>query len=121
MPSFGSACGFIRLAPDAAPALRLVSATGLHQLLSPAAFTGRRPLGLRLATAFPAEPLMQSLFELNLASPAEPSMSIPFPPAFASSEITQLNNFRLASAFATSGASSDPSAACASGFTLCPG
>jgi hypothetical protein len=64
---------------------------------------------------------MHSLFPPNLASPAKPSMSIPFPPALASSGIIQLNNFRLASAFVTSGASSDPSAACASGFTLCPG
>jgi len=33
---------------------------------------------------------MHSLFPPNLASPAEPSMSIPFPPARASSGITQL-------------------------------
>jgi hypothetical protein len=64
---------------------------------------------------------MHSLLQLNLASPAKPSMSIPFPPALASSGIIQLNNFRLAPSFASSGASSDPSAACASGFTLCPG
>jgi len=100
---------------------RLASASGLHRLLSPFGFTGRRPHGLRLATDSPVEPLMHSLFQLNLASPAEPSMSIPFPPAFASSGIIQLNNFRLAPSFASSGASSDPSAACASGFTLCPG
>jgi hypothetical protein len=99
---------------------RLASASRLLRLLSPYGFTGRRPLGLRLATASPVQPLMHSLFQPNLASPAEPSMSIPFPPAFASSGIIQLNNFRLASAFASSGASSDPSAACASGFTLCP-
>jgi len=121
MPSFGSAGGFIRLAPYAAPAPRLASASGLHRLLSPSAFTGREPLGLRLVAPSPAGPLMHSLFQLNLASPAKPSMSIPFPPALASSGIFQLNNFRLASAFASSGASSDPSAACASGFTLCPG
>jgi hypothetical protein len=36
-------------------------------------------------------------------------------------ESSQLNNFRLAPSFVSSGASSDPSAACASGFTLCPG
>ena len=88
---------------------------------SPSVFTGREPFGLRLLAPSPAEPLMHSLFQLNLASPAKPSMSIPFPPALASSGIFQLNNFRLASAFASSGASSDPSAACASGFTLCPG
>jgi len=99
---------------------RLVSASRLLQLLSPYGFTGREPFGLRLEVPSPVEPLMQSLFPPNLASPDEPSMSIPFPPVFASSGITQLNNFRLASAFVTSGASSDPSAACASGFTLCP-
>ena len=119
-PSFGSAGGFIRLAPHAAPAPPAGSASGLLRLLSPSGFTGRRPLGLRLATASPVVPPMHSLFQLNLASPAEPSMSIPFPPALASSGITQLNNFRLAPSFASSGASSDPSAACASGFTLCP-
>ena len=120
VPSFGSAGGFIRLAPHAAPAPPAGSASGLLRLLSPSGFTGRRPLGLRLATASPVVPPMHSLFQLNLASPAEPSMSIPFPPALASSGITQLNNFRLAPSFASSGASSDPSAACASGFTLCP-
>jgi len=99
---------------------RLAPASGLLRLLSPYGFTGRRPRGLRLATASPVEPAMQSLFPPNLASTTEPSMSIPFPPVFASSGIIQLNNFRLASAFASSGASSDPSAACASGFTLCP-
>jgi len=88
-----------------------------HPPASPAV----RLLGLRLAIATPAEPLMHSLLQPNLASPAEPSMSIPFPPAFASSGITQLNNFRLSPAFAISGASSDPSRACARGFTLCPG
>jgi len=87
---------------------------------SPSGFTGREPLSLRLVAPFPAEPLMHSWFQLNLASPAEPSMSILFPLALASSGITQLNNFRLAPSFASSGASSDPSAACASGFTLCP-
>jgi len=99
---------------------RLAPASGLLRLLSPYGFTGRRPRGLRLATASPVEPAMQSLFPPNLASTAEPSMSIPFPLVLASSGIIQLNNFRLASAFASSGASSDPSAACASGFTLCP-
>ena len=88
---------------------------------SPSVFTGREPLGLRLVAPSPAEPLMHSLFQLNLASPAKPSMSILSPLALASSGIFQRNNFRLASAFASSGASSDPSAACASGFTLCPG
>jgi hypothetical protein len=43
---------------------------------------------------------MHSLFQPNLASPAKPSMSTQFPPALASSGIFQLNNFRLASAFA---------------------
>jgi len=118
------------------PLARLAASSGLRLLLplplgwlrlqfapaaSPSVFTGREPLGLRLVAPSPAEPLMHSLFQLNLASPAKPSMSIPFPPALASSGIFQLNNFRLASAFASSGASSDPSAACASGFTLCPG
>ena len=121
MPSFGSAGGYIRLAPHVPQLHRLASASGLHRLLSPSGFTGRRPLGLRLAISSPVEPPMHSLFPPNLASPAKPSMSIPFPPALASSGIIQLNNFRLASAFVTSGASSDPSAACASGFTLCPG
>jgi hypothetical protein len=88
---------------------------------SPSGFTGREPFGLRRLVPSPAEPLMHSLFPPNLASPAKPSMSIPFPPALASSGIIQLNNFRLASAFVSSGASSDPSEACASGFTLCPG
>ena len=100
MPSFGSAGGFIRLAPYAAPAPRLASASGLHRLLSPSAFTGREPLGLRLVAPSPAGPLMHSLFQLNLASPAKPSMSILSPLALASSGIFQLNNFRLASAFA---------------------
>jgi len=99
---------------------RLVSAFGLLRLLSPYGFSGRRPFGLRLTPASPVELLMHSLFPPNLASPAEPSMSIPFPLALASSEITQLNYFRLASALVTSGASSDPSAACAPGFNLCP-
>ena len=67
---------------------------------SPSGFTGREPLGLRLVAPSPAEPLMHSLFQPNLASPAKPSMSIPFPPALACSGIFQLNNFRLASAFA---------------------
>ncbi len=64
---------------------------------------------------------MHSLLQPNLASPTEPSMSIPYPPAFASSGIIQSNNVRLAPSFAFSGASSDPSQACARGFTLCPG
>jgi hypothetical protein len=64
---------------------------------------------------------MHSLFQLNLASPAKPSMSILYPLALASSGIFQLNNRGLAPSLVTSGASSDPSAACASGFTLCPG
>jgi hypothetical protein len=67
---------------------------------SPSVLTGREPLGLRLAAPSPAEPLMHSMFQLNLASPAKPSMSILYPPALASSGIFQLNNFRLASAFA---------------------
>jgi len=80
----------------------------LHRLLSPFGFTDRRPPGLSLAPASPVEPLMHSLCQPNLASPAKPSMSIPLPPALASSEIIQLNNFRLAPSFVTSGASSDP-------------
>lgn len=94
---------------------RLAASSGLRLLLplplgwlrlqfapaaSPSAFTGREPLGLRLVVPSPAEPLMHSLFQLNLASPAKPSMSILFPPALASSGIFQLNIFRLASAFA---------------------
>ena len=63
---------------------------------------------------------MHSLLQPNLASPAKPSMSIPYPPAFASSGITQPNNVRLAPSVVFSGASSDPSQACARGFTLCP-
>ena len=54
---------------------------------SPSAFTGREPLGLRLVAPSPAEPPMHSLFQLNLASPAKPSMSILYPPALASSGI----------------------------------
>jgi len=117
------------------PLVRLAASSGLRRMLpllpdwlrlrfasaaSPSGFTGREPLSLRRVAPFPAEPLMHSWFQLNLASPAEPSMSILFPLALASSGITQLNNFRLAPSFASSGASSDPSAACASGFTLCP-
>ena len=113
-----AASGLRRLLPQLP---RLASASGLLRLLSPSGFTGRQPLGLRLAVSSPAEPLMHSLFPPNLASPAEPSMSIPFPPALASSGIVQFNNFRLAPSFVTSGASSDPSQACARGFTLCPG
>jgi hypothetical protein len=45
-------------------------------------------------------------------------MSIPYPPVRASSESASFNNFRLASTFAISGATSDPAAAFASGFTL---
>jgi len=118
------------------PLARLAASSGLRRTLplplgwlrlqfapaaSPSVFTGREPLGLRLVAPSPAEPLMHSLFQPNLASTAEPSMSIPFPPALASSEIFQLNNRGLAPSLVTSGASSDPSAACASGFTLCPG
>ena len=118
------------------PLARLAASSGLRHMLplplgwlrlqfapaaSPSAFTGREPCGLRRLAPSPAEPLMHSLFQPNLASPAKPSMSIPFPPALASSGIFQLNNFRLAPSFVSSGASSDPSAACASGFTLCPG
>ena len=118
------------------PLARLAASSGLRRMpplplgwlrlrfapaASPSAFTGREPVGLRRPAPSPAEPLMHSLFQLNLASPAKPSMSILSPLALASSGIFQRNNFRLASAFASSGASSDPSAACASGFTLCPG
>jgi hypothetical protein len=77
-PSFGSTGGCIRLAPHVPQLPRLASASGLHRLLSPLGFTGRRPLGLRLAISSPVEPLMHSLFRPNLASPAEPSMSIQF-------------------------------------------
>jgi hypothetical protein len=42
---------------------------------------------------------MHSLFQLNLASPAEPSMSIPFPPALASSGITQLKQLQACAFF----------------------
>jgi len=97
------------------PLARLAASSGLRRTLplppgwlrlqfapaaSPSVFTGREPLGLRLVAPSPAEPLMHSLFQLNLASPAKPSMSIPFPPALASSGIFQLNNFRLAPSFA---------------------
>jgi hypothetical protein len=97
------------------PLARLAASSGLRLMLplplewlrfqfapaaSPFAFTGREPLGLRLVAPSPAEPLMHSLFPPNLASPAKPSMSIPLPLALASSGIFQLNNFRLASAFA---------------------
>jgi len=61
---------------------------------------------------------MHPLLQLNLASPAEPPMSIQYPPVRASSGSTSLNNLRLAAAFAISGAASDPSAAFASGFTF---
>ena len=97
------------------PLARLAASSGLRLMLplplvwlrvqfapvaSPYAFTGREPLGLRLVAPSPAELLMHSLFPPNLASPAKPSMSIPFPLALASSGIFQLNIFRLASAFA---------------------
>ena len=135
-PSSGKADDLLPIRIGRRPLARLAASSGLRRMLplppgwhrlqfaldaSPSVFTGREPLGLRLVAPSPAEPLMHSLFPPNLASPAKPSMSIPFPPALASSGIIQLNNFRLASAFVSSGASSDPSAACASGFTLCPG
>jgi hypothetical protein len=97
------------------PLARLAASSGLRLMLplplgwlrfrfapaaSPSALTVREPLGLRLVVPSPAEPVMHSLFQLNLASPAKPSMSILYPPALASSGIFQLNNFRLASAFA---------------------
>lgn len=97
------------------PLARLAASSGLRLLLplplgwlrlqfapaaSPSVFTGREPLGLRLVAPSPAEPLMHSLLQPNLASPAKPSMSILSPLALASSGIFQLNNFRLASAFA---------------------
>jgi hypothetical protein len=135
-PSSDQADNLLPIHIGCRPLARLAASSGLRHMLplplvwlrlqfalgaSPSVFTGREPLGLRLVAPSPAEPLMHSLLQPNLASTAEPSMSIPYPPALASSGIFQLNNFRLASAFASSGASSDPSAACASGFTLCPG
>lgn len=135
-PSSDQADNLLPIHIGCRPLARLAASSGLRLMLplplgwlrlqfapaaSPSAFTGREPLGLRLVAPSPAEPLMHSLFQLNLASTAKPSMSILSPLALASSGIFQLNNFRLASAFASSGASSDPSAACASGFTLCPG
>jgi len=106
---------YLRLASDGSPLARLAAAHGLRhmppllprlaftsgllRLLPPSGFTGRRSLGLRLATASPVEPTMHSLFPPNLASPAEPSMSIPFPPARASSGITQLEQLPACAVF----------------------
>jgi hypothetical protein len=72
------------------PLARLAASSGLRLMLplplgwlrfqfapaaSPSALTVREPLGLRLVAPSPAEPVMHSLFQLNLASPAKPSMS----------------------------------------------
>ncbi len=60
--------------------LRLASA--VHPPASPAS----TPYGLRRMTFLPpAGPLMHPLLQPNLASPAEPSMSIPYPPVRAPS------------------------------------
>ncbi len=81
-------------------------------------FAGFGSLGLRRARLPPVGPLMHPLLQSNLASPAEPSMSIQLSAGSRTLRICQLNNLRLASAFAISGATSDPSSAFASGFTL---
>jgi hypothetical protein len=52
---------------------------------SSAGFAGFNSLGLRRSCLRPVGPLTHPLFQPNLASPAEPSMSIPFPLVRASS------------------------------------
>jgi len=120
LPPAGPAT-YLRLASDAVLWLGWLPPPDRSGCFHPPALPAAKPHGLRLAISSPAEPPMHSLFPPNLASPAEPSMSIPFPPDLASSGITQRNNFRLAPVFVNPGASSDPSRACAQGFTLCPG
>jgi hypothetical protein len=51
-----------------------------------AGFAGLGSLSLRCVRLPPVGPLMHPLLQPNLASPAEPSMSIPYPPVRASSE-----------------------------------
>lgn len=115
-PSAAAAFGLRRLPPVCHTGDELPTRIGR----SASSFTGFDSLGLRLASLPPAEPLMHPLLQPNLASPAEPSMSIPYPLVRASSGSASFNNFRLASAFALPGATSDPSVAFASGFTLWP-
>jgi hypothetical protein len=58
-------------------------------------FTGLAAPGLRRAPLPPAGPLMHPLLQLNLASPAEPSMSIPYPPVRAPSGSASLTTSAL--------------------------
>ncbi len=101
---------------------RLASTSGSLRLLLPSGFTGRRSLGLRLAIYSPVEPPMHSLLQTEpcIAGLAVDEYSV-FHRLLHLPESPSSNNFRLAPSFASSGASSDPSQACARGFTLCPG
>ena len=98
--------------PTPAACLRLASA------VTPSGFAGFAAPGSRRAPLPPVGPAMHPLPPSNLASPAEPSMSIPLWPDLASSGSASLNNSDRRRFIAISGAASDPSQAFAQGFTL---